>query len=179
MGQAIWTDCHDYDLIEAKDLDKHPEAYSAFCDTDAVVSDDVSSCGGMQLDDEMYFGGDLKARPWSFIHDNQLTVRKSYHLSKWNVVYDLGDGTGFYETSRLAKYCKGKLNDEWFMLNKNDNKILNSSSYHNNITAYLSYNQLSIAIFVVICIGSIAFYSFKNKKGQNINNAQNDDYGSL
>eukprot|EP01083_Nonionella_stella_P085948 238500_1 len=29
--QAIWVDCNDYDLIDSSDLDRHPEAYKAYC----------------------------------------------------------------------------------------------------------------------------------------------------
>merc|ERR1712003_346452 len=62
----------------------------------------------------MAFGGYLPEKDWAFIHDNALTVRKSYHLSRWNVVYDLKDDT-FFAESGLKKFCDGKLNDHWFM----------------------------------------------------------------
>mmetsp|Transcript_24528 Transcript_24528/g.39595 ORF Transcript_24528/g.39595 Transcript_24528/m.39595 type:complete len:123 (-) Transcript_24528:64-432(-) len=39
-------------------------------------------------------------------------------LPRWNVVYDLDDGTGFYTDSGLSAYCKGKLNRHWFAFNK-------------------------------------------------------------
>lgn len=39
-----------------------------------------------------------------------------FHLHRWNVVYDLGDGSGFYEESGFRDYCGDKLNPNWFML---------------------------------------------------------------
>ena len=61
--QAIWVDCNDYDLIDSDDLDKYPEAYSAFCDS----PDGADKCLGQELDDVMYFGGLLQEKPWSFV----------------------------------------------------------------------------------------------------------------
>ena len=113
--QSIWTDCQEYDQIAPKDLDEHPEAFTPFCDGGSI-----SSCGnddginGQSLDSEMAFGGELPLKEWAFINSQPLTVRKSYHLSRWNVVYDL-KGDTFFAASGLKDFCEGKLNDHWFV----------------------------------------------------------------
>ena len=112
--QAIWTDCNDYDLIKPTELDSHPEAYSTFCDSD--------KCGDMSLDGVMYFGGYLSDHRWALINKQDLTVRKSYHFDRWNIIYDLGNGD-FFKDSGLSDYCKGKLNPEWWILEGDDDEF--------------------------------------------------------
>ena len=157
--QAIWTDCNDYDLIKPSDLQDHPEAYVAFCD---------APCGAMQLDDKMYYGGSLPDQSWSYIHNNKLTVRDSYHMPRWNVIYDLGNGDGFFTDSGLKDYCEGKLNPEWFMLNGQDlqneqpqNIILDVNGALLQTHGQLSVvtNQLIIDLVFVITVGFVAFTS--------------------
>merc|ERR1719464_2051437 len=72
----------------------------------------------MGLDDHFYFGGALQGQEWAFIHAHEVTARKSYHMPRWNVIYDLEDGAGFFEDSGLKDWCAGKLNPEWFMLSE-------------------------------------------------------------
>ena len=87
--QYIWIDCNDYDEIEADNLDDYEKAYESFC------ADDID-CGDMDLDGKQYIAGYFKDAEWVWIYSNELTVRKSYHLDRWNVKYDLGDGGGFF-----------------------------------------------------------------------------------
>eukprot|EP01084_Bolivina_argentea_P297990 513448_1 len=170
--QAIWTDCNDYDLIAAEDLDKYPEAYNAFCYNGGAA------CGPMQLDDKMVFGGYLPGKEWSFIHNNDLTVRKSYHFPRWNIIYDLGNGEGFYTQSGLNEFCKGKLNSDWFMLNEDENKILDEYTPIQGVNAYLNDNQLLIVGIVVMIIGLVVWCMINiNKKQYKIYNTNN--YGSV
>merc|ERR1712110_14699 len=108
LSSSHMTDCQNYDEIAPEDLDKHPEAYTAFCDHDAPDDCHVS------LDMKMPFGSYLPFKEWAFVYSNELTVRNSYHLSRWNVVYDL-KGDEFFAKSGLKEFCEGKLNDHWFM----------------------------------------------------------------
>mmetsp|Transcript_1651 Transcript_1651/g.2680 ORF Transcript_1651/g.2680 Transcript_1651/m.2680 type:complete len:539 (-) Transcript_1651:257-1873(-) len=110
--QGIWQDCHDYDQIAPDELEKHPHAYSEYCDRNA--------CGDLSLDGAMEYDGKLKGADWSFVHNEELTVRKSYHQPRWNVIYDLEDGEGFFKESGLMDFCKGKLNKKWFVLNEGE-----------------------------------------------------------
>jgi len=170
--QAMWTDCNQYDLIPAEDLDVHSEAYSTYCDAGEPVN-----CGPMELDDRLFFGGSLQNQSWSFIHKNSLTVRKSYHLPRWNVIYDLR-GDAFYKNSKLETFCKGKLNDKWFILNEYEtDKILDASSYS---VAYWPHNPWLMVIAVMSFIGFVALCSFKNKrKHRDIYGSYDDGYGSI
>eukprot|EP00488_Nonionellina_sp_1-RS-2012_P001176 TRINITY_DN188_c0_g1_i1.p1 TRINITY_DN188_c0_g1~~TRINITY_DN188_c0_g1_i1.p1 ORF type:complete len:266 (+),score=59.31 TRINITY_DN188_c0_g1_i1:272-1069(+) len=163
--QALWIDCNDYDLIPPQELDDHPEAYTPFCI-------DGTACGAMGLDDVMYFGGYLPHKQWSFIYGNALTVRKSYHFPRWNIIYDLGDvdAHGFYMQSHLDQYCKGKLNDDWFIVNSKqdlDDKILETLESTSIFSLYLSYNQLWIGFFALMITAITAamlWCSFKTEK---------------
>lgn len=118
--QAIWTDCNDYDRIAADDLDQHEEAYTAYCVHGECTHPNKFKAEwmGMRLDDAMHFGGSLGDRAWSYINGTELTVRQLYDVSRWGIVYDLGDGQGFYSKSGLEAYCAGKLNETWFMLDE-------------------------------------------------------------
>eukprot|EP01084_Bolivina_argentea_P038392 70972_1 len=177
--QAIWTDCNQYDLIDINDLDNYPDAYTAFCNDRACT--DIRypmQWMGMELDDTMYFGGALKNKSWSYIYKNELSVRKLYYLNKWNIIYDLDNGDGFYKDSGLAEYCKGKLNDEWFILNEylDEEKIEKDEMF----STHLSDNQL-LGVVMVIFIGvSLCvhyMYWFKNTK--DINGEKHYYYGSV
>jgi len=176
--QAMWTDCNDYDLIKPTELDDHPEAYSEFCDSDG--------CGDMSLDGKMYFGGYLTDHKWAFVNKQDLTVRKSFHFDRWNIIYDLEDGEGFYQNSGLSDYCKGKLNPDWWIISDDEqyqssnqdeqlkDKILsNLDSSHSTTTTMLitnivKDNQLIVSVvFVAIIIGLLLFYKYKNNKDMN------------
>ena len=110
--QSIWTDCNEYDQIPLDQLEYHSEAYTPFSDG---LYDDYIALG---LDERMMFPGLLPFREWSFINQNELTVRKMWDQAKWNIKYDLMDGSGFYTDSGLSEYCKGKLNESWFILDE-------------------------------------------------------------
>ena len=175
--QAIWVDCNDYDLIDSDDLDKYPEAYSAFCDS----PDGADKCLGQELDDVMYFGGLLPDKQWAFIYDNDLTVRKAYNFEQWNIIYDLGNGDGFYTESGLNEYCKDKLNAKWFILDEaNDEKVFDStiSNMRHYIKLYFSYNQSLIAIAVFVSIMFILRYLCKLQKSK-LNKSEQCQYGSV
>jgi len=108
--QAIWTDCQNYDEIAPEDLDKHPEAYDPYCE-----HEDLETCDlGLGLDVPLKYAGYLPKKDWAFVNSNTLTVRKAYHLSRWNVIYDLKDDD-FFTRSGLNEFCEDKLNDHWFM----------------------------------------------------------------
>ena len=156
--QAIWTDCNDYDLIASKDLDNYPEAYTAFCDQ--------GNCGGMELDDAMYYGGLLPDKQWAFISKQDLTVRKAYNFEQWNILYDLGNGEGFYTDSGLAKYCKGKLNSEWFKIRTERDDIVRSSSlkaFEDNAIMELSVGIVGVVVFG-FCIGYNVYTCVREKE---------------
>merc|ERR1712113_1164795 len=116
---------------------------------------------GMELDDVMHFGGKLEDKEWSYIYDNDLTVRKLYHLPRWGIVYDLGKEQGFYEKSGLKEYCKGKLNDRWFITDSDnpykpsdddDDEFFSSSS---NINTYVWNHSLSINTSIILILSLV------------------------
>merc|ERR1712154_614593 len=178
--QAIWTDCNEYDLIDPADLDNHPEAYTSFCvHGECVTPTHVpEEWMGMELDDVMHFGGSLEEKEWSYINKHGLTVRKLYNLPRWGIVYDLGNGQGFYQKSGLKEYCTGKLNKQWFILNEDENEqILTSKTDHSTLSYVLSYNSVFFLIFVV-SIGYGLWY-LCNKKKSMINNEVYYSYGTV
>eukprot|EP01083_Nonionella_stella_P005943 17150_1 len=158
--QAIWTDCNEYDLIPPADLDAHADAYTAYCI-------EGNECGEVGLDDAMFFGGYLSDKSWAFVHDEELTVRKSYHFPRWNIIYDLGDGLGFYSRSRLDEFCKGKLNSEWFILNDEANdEILNNDvlSWHRySASTSTSLSMLGFAVLITVSLLCWSLNKNKNK----------------
>jgi len=197
--QAIWTDCQDYDAIAPDDLDAHPEAYSPYCD-----GGDVTTCGnsdglnGMALDNDMEFGGYLPGKTWAFVYDHKLTVRKSYHLSRWNVIYDL-KGDTFFAQSGLDKFCEGKLNDHWFMNadeavpfdgandeKEEEDKVLDEGMNveDERLANMSSYDQLLMLIAGVVFIGFIVLLMRRcktQKKGKfELWNGEDEfNYGSV
>jgi len=112
--QSIWADCNEYDRIPLDELDAHSDAYTPF---NGGMFDGYIA---LELDEPIMFPGLLQYREWSFIHDNDLTVRKLWDQPSWNVIYDLGDGQGFFTDSGLREYCAGKLNASWFILDDDD-----------------------------------------------------------
>jgi len=200
--QAIWTDCNEYDLIDPDDLDNHPEAYTAFCihgecDHPSKFKPEWMKMG---LDDAMYFGGNLKQKDWSYINRNDLTVRKLYDLPRWGIVYDLGDGEGFYTKSGLKEYCKGKINKKWFILNddekkeENDQMMLNKVNNVNHIkninnptSSYLSRYLWDNSMFIIFSAAFLsiicALWTIYNKRGKSVGigtySEKNMLYGSV
>jgi len=116
--QYMWQDCNDYDQIDPDDLGGNDNAYSAFLTQNESELINVGVSPNMSLDAQMYFDDSLQLAEWSFINQSTLTVRKSYHLHRWNVIYDLDDGSGFFEESGFRSYCGDKLNPEWFWISK-------------------------------------------------------------
>lgn len=109
--QSIWADCNEYDRIPLDELDGRTDAYMPF---NGGLFDGYIA---LQLDEPIMFPGLLQYREWSFIHNNDLTVRMLWDQPSWNVIYDLGNGDGFYTDSGLNAHCEGKLNSSWFTLN--------------------------------------------------------------
>eukprot|EP00484_Ammonia_sp_Unknown_P004068 CAMPEP_0197072976 /NCGR_PEP_ID=MMETSP1384-20130603/210370_1 /TAXON_ID=29189 /ORGANISM="Ammonia sp." /LENGTH=525 /DNA_ID=CAMNT_0042511801 /DNA_START=50 /DNA_END=1626 /DNA_ORIENTATION=- len=116
---------NEYDLLNADELERFPQAFTPFCnsynpnkdtcDTEAFPVESPWYGVQFELDDRMHFGGTLKDKEWSYIHSHDVSVRKLYMIPKWNVIYDLDDGQGFYADSGVQDWCKGKLNQHWFM----------------------------------------------------------------
>ena len=180
--EAIWKDCHDYDEISPKDLDDYEDAYTSFCDADSC---DI----GQGLDDPMFYGGLLKTHPWSFVSQQSLTVRKAYHLDRWNVKYDLSDD-GFFDKSGLKDYCDGKLNPEWFInadkatlvnIDEEDEKILSSGNGVMIMNGIIKNNVVFIAVmFIVIIFGFAllrAFCGNNYKNNSGLYTRINEPYG--
>jgi len=176
---ALWVDCNNYDLININDLQDHPEAFTPFCYSENRY--------GLQytIDEVMPFGGSLPNKTWSYIYKNELTVRKLYMLPQWNIIYDLVDGQGFYTDSGLNRYCKGKLNNHWFLidrLNKQENDDQKLVAIHSANYLHLLQNNW-LMLFSVISIGFLLFYSFgmNNRKSSYLNlpSSRNVNYGSV
>merc|ERR1712176_772728 len=127
LQQYLWQDCNDYDEIAPEDLDDNLNAYEPFLKGDYEDNPDLllqygPSSSDMGLDAPLYFADTLADAEWSFVHQQDLTVRKMYHLHRWNVVYDLGDGSGYFSDSKMKGYCAGKLNANWFMMDEHGEK---------------------------------------------------------
>merc|ERR1712154_179814 len=105
-------------------------------------------------------------KDWAFINSNTVTVRKAYHLSRWNVIYDL-KGDDFFTRSGLNEYCAGKLNDHWFMnadeavdFIKEEDKILDEGGDSvSNVTKFAPYNQLLLVLAFAVIFGFIVILS--------------------
>jgi len=170
LQQFLWTDCHEYDQIAPDELDAFPEAYSAFCD-----EDNKNLCTAQGLDDAFeYELGSLEDAPWSFIHSQALTVRKSYHASRWNIRYDLGDGEGFWENGGVDEWCADKLNAEWFTLSRGseqDESALSRSMSPRTISL-MEWSEpsnlfvLVIAVVVLLVMVLMAHQMIKHSKRQ-------------
>ena len=178
--EAIWKDCHDYDEISPSDLDEYEDAYSPFCDADSC---DI----GQGLDDPMFYGGLLQTHPWSFVSQQSLTVRKAYHLGRWNVKYDLTDD-GFYDKSGLRDYCEGHLNPEWFinadkatLANTDENEERVLSSGKGIMTDITKDNVILIAVMFVVIIFAFAllraFCGNNHKDSNGLYTRINEVYG--
>ena len=198
--QYIWTDCNDYDKIDADDLDNYPEAYTPFCDN---IGGNIE-CGDMHLDAKQYIGGYLKDDEWAWIYSNDLTVRNSYHMDRWNIKYDLETGGGFFKKSGLDQYCKHKLNKEWFILaedplakekfeedlinnqeeinddqDKQEKVFMDSSTF--TFTNIIQNNQLFISfMFIAIIISFLLLRAcLRNNKKRSMLMGDNYGYGSV
>ena len=113
--QSIWTVCHGYDHIPVDELQNYEDAYEPFLDFE-----DYDDYIALELDEPMLVGGILPHKNWSYVHANELTIRKMYSMPKWNIKYDLLDGTGFYTDSGLREFCGDGLNEDWFILDEGD-----------------------------------------------------------
>jgi len=157
--QAIWTDCNQYDQIAVDELEKHPEAFQPFCN--AYDTCTLNNNGyperwlQWELDDPMHFGGKLIKHEWSFINQQDLTVRKLYSLPKWNIIYDLADGQGFYTDAGLKEWCDGKLNSSWFILDERGEESMNYDARKRG--SFLSAQNV---LFGFVAFGSVAWLGF-------------------
>ena len=163
--QAMWVNCNDYDLIQSEDLKDHPEAFEPYCIQVNPVGEGHDQCVAINLDDPLYFSGLLPKRPWSFIHNEQLTIRKLYNLPQWNVIYDL-NGDEFFTKSGLAKFCKNKLNEEWFILPTEENE---DKKQQNLMPVVLfkgmSYDVLKVGIITFVVFGLLVMvYAFSKNR---------------
>ena len=111
----MWTVCHGYDQIPVDELQNYEDAYEPFLDFE-----DYDGYIALELDEPMLVGGILPHKNWSYVHANELTIRKMYSMPKWNIKYDLLDGTGFYTDSGLREFCGDRLNEDWFILDEAD-----------------------------------------------------------
>ena len=168
--QAMWVNCNDYDLININDLEQHPQAFSPYC---LKLNLDHDHCVGIDLDDPLYFGGVLPKRPWSFIHNEVLTIRKLYNLPEWNIVYDL-NGDDFFVKSGLAKFCKNKLNEEWFILPTEEFEQMKESKdekQQNLVPLVFDYDVLKVAIITFIVSGLLVMVYIFGKNNNKLSKA--------
>jgi len=165
--QYMWQDCNDYDQIDPEELDGVNHAYSEFLTQDKQDLIDIGVNPDMGLDTQMYFDNSLQLAKWAFINQDTLTVRKLYHLHRWNVIYDLEDGSGFYEESGFKKYCDDKLNPYWFMLtadpdhdDKHDevNEVSDFASGHmvHSVNSFSAETTFGAMVFLVAGFAAIA-----------------------
>merc|ERR1711971_852271 len=167
LQQFLWTDCHEYDQIAPDDLDEYPHAYSAFCDPENFGF----GCGGQKLDDAFEYPlGSLYDAEWSFIHSQPLTVRKSYHAPRWNIKYDLGDGSGFWENGGVDEWCADNLNAEWFTLSRDDNeeKALSRSVLLGTFSQmkWLDPSYVFVFVTVGVLLMALAFVQARKRSDQ-------------
>mmetsp|Transcript_40257 Transcript_40257/g.64495 ORF Transcript_40257/g.64495 Transcript_40257/m.64495 type:complete len:482 (+) Transcript_40257:67-1512(+) len=147
--QAMWVNCNGYHLINLHELHEHPMAFSPYCDDETA-----QDCVGINLDDALYFGGLLPKKPWSFIHDEKLTIRKLYSLPAWNVVYDL-NGDEFYAKSGLRAECKDKLSEEWFVLpvEEEQDLVVDAGEGVSDLMSVEDKNAIGIMVVVALVVG--------------------------
>merc|ERR1712129_97271 len=70
-------------------------------------------------------------------------------MGRWNVIYDLGDGNGFYTDSGLNEWCEGKLNSEWFMLNEQTESVLDGEDERVSVGVGVT----STTKMMAVCLG--------------------------
>ena len=156
LHQFLWTDCNEFDQIALADLDNRPDAYFAYCEHGECIEPKKYPKEWRQfgLDDVMHFGGVLQEKEWSYINRSNLTVRQLFDASAWGIVYDLGNGQGFYEKSGMREFCKGKLNQTWFILN--DDQRAKEQEMMNAVPTHMGtntpYNQWIAAVIVILCV---------------------------
>jgi len=174
--QWLWTDCNEYDLIHPDDLDAFEAAYRPFC------ADGWDCITGMGLDDDFFFGGALQQRKWSFIHNTKVTTRKSYHMPRWNVIYDLEDGSGFYTDSGLKEWCDGKLNSDWFMFSEKGETTEKVMAVNVGVDVTATTKVMAVCLGLMFLVGVYAILSvFLRKNGLKKNVllvSGGDDYGA-
>ena len=147
--QGLWVNCHGYDLIDSEDLVDDGPAFASYCDLT-----DLNECGSIRLDDPLYFPNLLKGKPWSYIYDNDLTIRKLYDIPKWNIMYDtIGDD--FFVKSGLNEFCKGKLSEEWFIKPSNENENVLPSLVSNSVQQMMDTNVMVLAVVISTAIGIV------------------------
>jgi len=81
--RAVWASCHGYDGISGGELDDHPEAYLAQC------ANGYPECGVIELDD-IYQFGEMVNMEWSITSTMNVTPRKMWDFSDWNIRYVRG-----------------------------------------------------------------------------------------
>merc|ERR1719384_84963 len=168
--QYMWQDCNDYDLIDPSELESDHNAYT-----------------------QLFFADSLQLQPWAWINQHTLTVRKLYHLHRWNVIYDLGDGSGFYEESGFKDYCGDNLNAEWFTI-EDDHLGANPEVEHDEVSEFTSGHvvqsektwtvQIAVGamVFMVLLIWSrCAFSAFSQRKtlSESVSGDGDSMYGAI
>ena len=81
--RALWTTCFNYDTININQLQNHPMAYTPSCNPN------MEQCGVVALD-ASYNLYPLNQYKWSLAYNINITPRKMYDITHWNVKYDLG-----------------------------------------------------------------------------------------
>ena len=127
--RSIWTDCHDFDLIQQNQLQNYPEFYSSF---DNYPNHNNEYDLDYPLNDIFY---DLNNEQWTKLYqsENPLTIRDLIDISSNGIVYDLGS---FAMRSKLNTFCNGHINGNWFIASSSS--LLSSSSYDKDISSPLN-----------------------------------------
>eukprot|EP00485_Elphidium_margaritaceum_P008361 CAMPEP_0202690690 /NCGR_PEP_ID=MMETSP1385-20130828/5606_1 /ASSEMBLY_ACC=CAM_ASM_000861 /TAXON_ID=933848 /ORGANISM="Elphidium margaritaceum" /LENGTH=577 /DNA_ID=CAMNT_0049345975 /DNA_START=36 /DNA_END=1769 /DNA_ORIENTATION=- len=96
--RALWTTCYEYDFIDVDLLQQYPDAYTPECNPDQA------DCGVVGVD-AVYRLNPLDENDWAVAYSQDITPRKMYDITDWNVKYDLGS---FYTRSKLNEWCEAK-----------------------------------------------------------------------
>ena len=178
--QAMWVNVHGYDSIASEDLSAYPAAFSPYCDTTSP-EETTEECVGIGLNDDLFISGLLPRRPWSYVHDNKLTIEKLYSLPQWNVIYDL-EGDNFWIDSGLSEHVD-KLNAEWFVIDGDDESVderkLNAKEVGMIEFGGFGAMYQMLAMFglvFVVCVLSLFARERKREKQLNLDNI--NDYGA-
>ena len=176
---SMWTFCHGYDVIGTEDMENHPEMYTNYCGKEkankrfsAGCIDYVNNLSNTNKKKEAFleysfdFSLDapldfhpLNEQEWSYVYHHNVTIRELYDISLWNIKYEAGT---FWKISGIDTVCKNKLNQDWFILELNNN-VLNAdqANYKNGIIAF--YLIFGIITFVIISyIGFLRAKSLRN-----------------
>ena len=192
MHRTLWQACHGYFEISMTNLQLNSNAYSIYCDNNNNNRNNQTYCINYKNEKEnqnnssinnydmydMNMDSTIKYNElltndvyWSFVSQQDITIRKLYDNKAWNIIYDLGNQNNFYFKSGLSQFCEIKsLTDEYFKISENlMNGITNNNNNNNGNNMFYDITHLGTQLvwLILATIGSIGiviilFFVFKS-----------------